>query len=64
MHKSDILEADVLEDCGRVLSKFSEAISSDKLFKHIMSINLTEKGFQLQLSLVQNQTLSQKMHSP
>ena len=49
MHKSKILELDGLEDCGRFLSKFSDDISADKLFKYTFSIELTEKRFQQRL---------------
>ena len=56
MHKNKILELEVLEDCGRFLSKFSDDISVDKLFKYTFSIELTEKRFQ--------HRLQQTLHPP
>jgi hypothetical protein len=49
MYKSKLLELEVLEDCGRFLSKFPEDISSDKLLKHTLSIELSDKRFKQRL---------------
>lgn len=49
LYKNDLLQFEVMEDCGRFLSKFPEDVPAEKLVRTTMSVNLTEKEFDHQL---------------
>ena len=49
LYKHEILQFEVMEDCGRFLSKFPDDVPAEKLVRSTMSVNLTEKEFDQQL---------------
>ena len=54
MYKNELLQLEVMEDCGRFLSKFPECFQAKKLVRSTMSVNLTEKDFHQQLERVRD----------
>ena len=49
LYKHELLQFEVMEDCGRFLSKFPDDVPAEKLVRSTMSVNLTEKEFDQQL---------------
>lgn len=48
-YKNELLQFEVMEDCGRFLSKFPDDLPAEKLVRSTMSVNMTEKEFNHQL---------------